>query len=318
MKKKVTARAPINIALIKYWGKKDEKEVLPYQPSISLSLDCFETITTIERTNAPFSFLINNNTDEKMEINVKHFLSYFQDNDLFGIHVSTKNTGPTAAGLASSASGYAALAVAANHFFETNYHLEKLSMITRKGSGSAIRSLLPYCVKWNTEGQISSIDWSFDHAKMGIVVISDKKKSISSREAMKLSIQTSPLYNDWVNQSFIDASLFETYNKLNQFSELGTLIEQNALFMHKVCETTKPSIKFLTNKSYELINHIQKARHNGEYEAFVTMDAGPNVKVLCLEKDKDAIENDLNKIGYEVIWSNIDERGAVIVDDISM
>ncbi|MGA0351465.1 MAG: diphosphomevalonate decarboxylase [Acholeplasmataceae bacterium] len=318
MKKRVTSRAPINIALIKYWGKKDDIEVLPYQPSISLSLDCFETETTIEKTNQSFSFTINGKQDDQMKKQVANFLSHFTSDDLFGIQIRTTNSGPTAAGLASSASGYAALAVAANTFFEMNYSLDQLASITRKGSGSAIRSLLPYCVKWDVDGSIAPVNWSFKSAKMGIVIISDKKKDISSREAMKQSIKTSPLYKDWVNQSFIDAALFETFNDHHQFSELGLLIENNALMMHKVCETTVPSITFLTDESYQLIHHIQQARLNQTYEAFVTMDAGPNVKILCLDEDRKTIEKDLNHLGYQVIWSNIDEKGAVIVDELSM
>ena len=318
MKKLVTSRAPINIALIKYWGKKDELEVLPYQPSISLSLDCFETETTIEKTDQPFSFMINGKQDRHMKAHVAKFLSQFTSNELFGIQIRTTNSGPTAAGLASSASGYAALAVAANVFFETNYPIEKLASITRKGSGSAIRSLLPNCVKWDVDGSIAPVNWTFKDAKMGIVIISDKKKAISSREAMKESIKTSPLYKDWITQSFIDAALFETFNHNQQFSELGLLIENNALMMHKVCETTVPSIKFLTDESYQLIHHIQQARRQHHYEAYVTMDAGPNVKILCLDHDRKAIENDLNHLGHQVIWSNIDEKGAVILHELSM
>ena len=318
MKKRVTSRAPINIALIKYWGKKDEEAVLPYQPSISLSLDCFETETTIEHTTMPFEFYINGQKDDDMEEKVSKFLTYFTKETLDGIKVHTKNSGPTAAGLASSASGYAALAVAANTFFETNYSIDELAEITRKGSGSAIRSLLPRCVKWHVDGSISSIQWSFDDAKMGIIIISDKKKAISSREAMKLSIQTSPMYADWVKQSFIDAELFETHNQNNDFSQLGQLIEKNALMMHRVCETTVPEIRFLTDESYALIGHIQKQRQNNLYEAYVTMDAGPNVKVLCQKDMMSAIDKDLTSIGYNIIWSNIDQQGAVIKDEESL
>lgn len=316
MKSYVSSRAPINIALIKYWGKKDEIEVLPYQPSISLSLDVFETHTIIKRTEGPFEFTINGLQDEVMANQVKHFLKNFTQGNLDQISVTTTNSGPTAAGLASSASGYAALSTAANAFFETKFTLSQLSEITRKGSGSAIRSLLPNCVKWDVDGLIYPIQWSFPKAKMGIIIVSDKKKKISSREAMKISILTSPLYDRWVNQSFEDAQQFETFNDMHQFSELGSLIEQNALFMHKVCETSRPKIQFLTDQSYQIINHIQDKRKQKTYEAYVTMDAGPNVKVLCLEEDTQTIEKDLKQFGYDIIWSNIDQKGAVILDEV--
>ncbi len=316
MKSYVHSRAPINIALIKYWGKKDEQEVLPYQPSISLSLDVFETITIIKSSKGPFTCMINGQKDEEMRKQVMLFLKNFTNKDLKDITITTTNTGPTAAGLASSASGYAALAVAANAFFETNFSFTKLSEITRKGSGSAIRSLLPNCVKWDVDGFIYPIQWSFENAKMGIIIVSDKKKQISSRDAMKLSIQTSPIYDQWVHQSFLDAKQFEHFNNHHQFSELGLLIENNALLMHKVCETTVPKVQFLSHISYEIIKHIQHQRKQQLYEAYVTMDAGPNVKVLCLEKDMNLIKEDLKRLGFDIIWSNIDQRGAVILNEV--
>ena len=316
MKSYVYSRAPINIALIKYWGKKDEKEVLPYQPSISLSLDVFETHTTIKRIEGPFEFTINGLKDEDMAKQVKHFLKNFTHGNLDKISVATTNSGPTAAGLASSASGYAALATAANAFFETKFTLSKLSEITRKGSGSAIRSLLPNCVKWDVDGLIYPIEWSFPKAKMGIIIVSDKKKKISSREAMKISILSSPLYDHWVKQSFKDAKHFETFNDKHQFRELGELIEQNALLMHQVCETSSPKIQFLTDISYQIIHHIQDKRKQKTYEAYVTMDAGPNVKVLCLKDDMQTIEKDLKQLGHDIIWSNIDQKGAVILNEV--
>ncbi len=115
----VKARAPINIALIKYWGKKDIKEVLPYQPSLSLSLDIFETETIIQKADHDdFVFTINNIKDVNMKHKVETFIKLFDVNiNLNGIEIHTKNTGPTAAGLASSASGFAALFSCSQSFF---------------------------------------------------------------------------------------------------------------------------------------------------------------------------------------------------------
>ena len=187
----VKARAPINIALIKYWGKKDIKEVLPYQPSLSLSLDIFETETVIQKADHnDFVFKINNIEDDKIKHKVETFIKLFDINiNLNGIEIHTKNTGPTAAGLASSASGFAALAVAVNRFFNFNYNLDMLSSLTRKGSGSAIRSLLPKAVAWLPDGHIEQVDFSFDDVCLGVVIINDQKKSIGSTEAMKLSVE---------------------------------------------------------------------------------------------------------------------------------
>ncbi|MDZ4197482.1 MAG: diphosphomevalonate decarboxylase, partial [Candidatus Izemoplasmatales bacterium] len=135
MRKQSTARAPINIALIKYWGKRDEQLVLPYNPSISLSLDVFETKTTMmDSPNEAFTFHLNGQPNEAMKQKVSRFLQHFTKGVYpTHLHVETFNSGPTAAGLASSASGFAALAVCANHYYQTGFTLEELASITRLG-----------------------------------------------------------------------------------------------------------------------------------------------------------------------------------------
>ena len=314
----VKARAPINIALIKYWGKKDIKEVLPYQPSLSLSLDIFETETVIQKADHnDFVFKINNIEDDKIKHKVETFIKLFDINiNLNGIEIHTKNTGPTAAGLASSASGFAALAVAVNRFFNFNYDLDMLSSLTRKGSGSAIRSLLPKAVAWLPDGHIEQVDFSFDDVCLGVVIINDQKKSIGSTEAMKLSVETSPLYTQWVKQSFIDFEAFKETLKNKDFKKLGSITEKNALLMHEVCHQTVPKIQYLSPSSYDVISLIQSLRTTLDIDCYVTMDAGPNVKVLTKIEYQGTIESHLNEKGYDILWSGIDKKGAVILDEI--
>lgn len=314
----VKARAPINIALIKYWGKKDIKEVLPYQPSLSLSLDIFETETVIQKADHnDFVFKINNIEDDRIKHKVETFIKLFDINiNLNGIEIHTKNTGPTAAGLASSASGFAALAVAVNRFFNFNYDLDMLSSLTRKGSGSAIRSLLPKAVAWLPDGHIEQVDFSFDDVCLGVVIINDQKKSIGSTEAMKLSVETSPLYTQWVKQSFIDFEAFKETLKNKDFKKLGNITEKNALLMHEVCHQTVPKIQYLSPSSYDVISLIQSLRTTLDIDCYVTMDAGPNVKVLTKIEFQGTIESHLNEKGYDILWSGIDKKGAVILDEI--
>jgi diphosphomevalonate decarboxylase len=314
----VKARAPINIALIKYWGKKDIKEVLPYQPSLSLSLDIFETETIIQKADHDdFVFTINNIKDVNMKHKVETFIKLFDVNtNLNGIEIHTKNTGPTAAGLASSASGFAALAVAVNRFFNFNYNLDTLSSLTRKGSGSAIRSLLPKAVAWLPDGHIEQVDFAFDDVCLGVVIINDQKKSIGSTEAMKLSVETSPLYSEWVKQSFIDFEAFKEALKHKDFKILGNITEKNALFMHEVCHQTIPKIQYLSPSSYDVISLIQSLRTTLGIDCYVTMDAGPNVKVLTKVHHQSIIKKHLKQEGYNILWSGIDQKGAVILDEV--
>jgi diphosphomevalonate decarboxylase len=314
--KSITSRAPINIALIKYWGKRDQVDVLPFQPSLSLSLDIFETRTTITQTkNKTFTFLINGKEDSIVKHKTEKFIKLFDSTiSLSGIRIETNNSGPTAAGLASSASGFAALSVAVNHFFGFTYDINKLAEITRKGSGSAIRSLLPKAVAWYPDGHIEKVDFPFDDVVLGVVIINDQQKSIGSTEAMQLSVETSPNYQEWVDQSFVDFNEFQLALKQKNFIKIGQISEDNALRMHRVCETTIPSIQYLSKRSYEVIHLIQALRNNMSIPAFVTMDAGPNVKVLTKVTYKNAIEKALSDYGIDILWSGIDTKGAVIID----
>jgi diphosphomevalonate decarboxylase len=318
MYKKVTGRAPINIALIKYWGKKDEIEVIPFQPSISLSLDVFQTVTTIETHDKDvFVFLLNGEKDDKTSRKVYAFLKHFTDEQtLKGIRVMTKNTGPTAAGLASSASGFAALAITANRFFQTQYSMETLASITRKGSGSAIRSLLPECVMWKTDGSIEQISFPFKDMVLGIVIVNAKEKKMGSTEAMKLSVETSPLYESWVKQSHIDTNLFISALHHQDFKAMGLLAESNALRMHDVSRHAVPSVDYLTETSRHIIDYIQLLRETEGLPIYATMDAGPNVKIMTQKAYQDHIERAFKKINQTLIWSNIDTQGAIILDEI--
>ena len=317
MHKKVSGRAPINIALIKYWGKKDEVEVIPYQPSISLSLDIFETITTIQTHDEnTFKFELNHAPHPKTKALVETFLKHFTDeNTLKHIYIHTYNTGPTAAGLASSASGFAALAITANQFFKTHYSMDKLAEITRKGSGSAIRSLLPGCVMWDVDGRITPIPFPFEDVLMGIIIINGKEKEIGSTQAMKISVETSPLYPNWVKQSFIDRDQFLNALKNIDFDQMGDITESNALHMHEVALHSIPEIKYLTEESFKVISHIKKLRNEKNLSIYATMDAGPNVKVLTRVSFQNTIEKHFKALGYDILWSKIDCRGACIIDE---
>lgn len=318
MRKQSTARAPINIALIKYWGKRDEQLVLPYNPSISLSLDVFETKTTMmDSPNEAFTFHLNGQPNEAMKQKVSRFLQHFTKGVYpTHLHVETFNSGPTAAGLASSASGFAALAVCANHYYQTGFTLEELASITRLGSGSAIRSLLPGCVLWNTNGTIESLPFPFPEVYMAILVVNAFEKKIGSTEAMKSSVHTCPHYLDFVKQSHQDAVMFQQALMNRDLQAVGLLAEQNALAMHQVINSSIPPVHYLTEESYRIIHLIQEARNLKLFEGYCTMDAGPNVKVLMTVQDKSKFEEFAKTHHFPaVLWSGIDHVGAVIVNE---
>lgn len=312
----VTVRAPINIALIKYWGKKDETEVLPTAPSLSLSLSRYETITRIAFSDQEgVTFHLNGNEEADMLPRVKTFLKHFTGGvEPTNLSIESVNTGPTAAGLASSASAFAALALAANTYYRNNLSLHKLAVFTRKGSGSAVRSLLPGAVAWKEDGSIEELDLPFPDLRMGILIVDEAKKAIGSTQAMRLTRNTSPFYETWVSQTRRQFEEMRQAFAEQDFAMVGAIAEQNALALHQLCETAVPPITYLTDTSKTIIASLQEERRKGTFLAYATMDAGPNVKILCRERDQESIEAWAKTHRFpDVIWSKIDQKGALVL-----
>lgn len=314
--KKVTAKAPINIALIKYWGKEDELKVIPYNSSLSLTLDNLYTVTTIEESTSGFSFTLNNKVVDGKELKrVYEFLKLFASiEELEKIKVSSTNYVPTGAGLASSASAFAALSIAANKYFNTNYVFDKLSSITRLGSGSACRSLLGGFVAWEKSGMVYQVNSKVNDFVMISVIVDSNKKEISSRNAMAISIKTSPLYKMFVDEANDDFSKLKLALELGNLKEIGKLTKNSALMMHAVMASTNPPIEYLKEKSYEIIDLCDELLELGLY-CYPTMDAGANVKILTNEKDFKKIIQMLEKKGFIDYYISRPGEGALIIDE---
>ena len=316
--KSVTAKAPINIALVKYWGKKDPIKVLPYNPSISLTLEALCTITTLkEGTSLGVRFFINDVLQSEEEH--KKVIDFLRQFDGFtsqtSLIIDSKNHVPTAAGFASSASGFAALAVAANTYFNTNYDLETLVHITRQGSGSAVRSLLGGAVLWQTDGTIRTIEADLTDYVMIFVLINPHQKGHSSREAMAHCVDTAYLYEYFVNQSHQDAKDMIEALKHNQFEIIGKIMESNSLLMHATTLTAQPPFTFLEAQSYKVFACIDQLRKKGTL-VFATMDAGPNVKLLLKKPALNTIIQALNQEGFmDIMVSDIAIEGARVIHE---
>lgn len=314
--KKVTAKAPINIALIKYWGKEDELKVIPFNSSLSLTLDNLYTITTIEESTLGFSFTLNNRlVDGKEKDKVYEFLKlYASVEELENVKISSTNYVPTGAGLASSASAFAALSLAANKYFKTNYDFDKLSSITRLGSGSACRSLLGGFVAWEKSGKVHQVKSKINDFVMISVIVDSNKKQISSRNAMSLSVKTSSLYKmfvDGANEDFLKLKLALEEGNL---TDIGELSKNSALMMHAVMASSNPPIEYLQEKSYEIIDLCSELLKTGLY-CYPTMDAGANVKILTNEKDYKNIVQMLEKKGFIDYYISRPGEGALIIDE---
>jgi diphosphomevalonate decarboxylase len=315
--KAVTAYAPINIALIKYWGKKDPVNVLPYTDSISLSLDIYGTTTTLSYDENPgFSFSIDGRDDPLIGNKVRTHIRNMTGAQPGHLSVVTNNSGPTAAGLASSASGYAALTLAVDRYYGLGLSFDELQVHARTGSGSAVRSLLGGCVMWKREGTIASVPFPFDDVIMAFMVVTKKDKTIGSTAAMKLSVETSPLFHDWVHQSLSDRDVFLDALAKNDFQKIGRIAEANAQGMHRVCETSDPPVRYLNDISRRLIQGVRDARDLG-MEVYWTADAGPNIKVMMRKKDKERFITHMKTItDINPVFSGIVSEGARIIHDV--
>jgi diphosphomevalonate decarboxylase len=278
--KKIIARAPVNIALIKYWGKANAELVLPTTNSLSLTLTDLYTETTFEEGS--FQFVINGKPGDASEVaRVKDVLKHFRDHQVI---IRTKNNFPTASGLASSASGFAALTVGLNKFFQAGYTLQELATLTRLGSGSSCRSLVDDFAIWNKNGSVESLKNPFEDLRMIVVIISDAKKAISSRDAMKVTMETAPSYSTWIHESDKDLATIKEAIIKKDFLMVGQTMEKNSGRLHQVMADATPAILYQQPESLKVLAMVSTLRQQGLI-GFATMDAGPNVKILIQGKD---------------------------------
>ena len=298
---KAKVRAYTNIALIKYWGKKDEELILPFNNSLSLSLKEFYTETKVEFRDdlEKDIFILDGHEDKKTLAKVSNFIDHFRN--LKGIetraYVSSVNHVPTAAGLASSASAFAALGGACNEALQLKLNDQELSTYVRLGSGSASRSVFGGLVEWHkgTSHETSFAekidDADFDIAMIAIIV-NEKEKKVSSRSGMKNTVETSPYYPQWVNEAAEDLIDMKAAIKDQDVDRIGEIAEANALKMHATMMTSNPSIVYFEPKTLIAMNLVKEMRNEG-ITAYFTMDAGPNVKVICKSSQCDIIKERL-------------------------
>jgi diphosphomevalonate decarboxylase len=318
------AKANVNIALIKYWGKRDERLILPYTSSLSLTLSDLYATTSVHFDESLTSDCVTLDevelpTDDSTRLRVVAMLDLVREKA--GISTKAKvvshNHVPIAAGLASSASGSAALAAAASYAAGLNLTPRELSRLARRGSGSACRSIFGGFVLWNKgeddetsyaepiadllaetadkplSASLSasipasipaSISSSLPATKnlnpaMIVVTLDRSKKPISSRTAMRRTVETSPAYMPWVEQSKKDLARALDAIRVGSIEQLGEVMEQNSLGMHETMRKANPPVNYLTDKTYAVLNAVRSMRECG-WPVWATMDAGPNVKVL--------------------------------------
>lgn len=287
-------QAHTNIALIKYWGKRNEDLILPVTNSLSLTLQAFYAQTQVEfrETFTEDQFTLNGQIqDEKSQAKISRFLDRFRTlaGCDYNAQVISNNFVPTAAGLASSSSAFAALTCACNQALSLELDSRDLSIMARQGSGSASRSLYGGLVEWKKgEGDHSETSFAqpIDPADWGlamlVILVNRGEKKISSRQGMRLTMETSPFYNLWPQTVAEDLEAMKEAIVSHDIDCMGQVMEHNAMKMHATMLAANPSFTYLEGDSIRAIQAVKEAREAG-YTAYYTMDAGPNVKILCPE-----------------------------------
>jgi diphosphomevalonate decarboxylase len=308
-KMKATAIANSNIALVKYWGKRDQKLTLPQNSSICMVLDKLYTTTTTE-----FSKNLKNDTltidgkkasPQELERTAKHLdiIREMAGKKIYA-RIESKNNFPKSAGLASSASGFAALTLSATKAIGLELDEKELSIIARQGSGSAARSIPGGFVELTKGTKNDGSDcFAFQIAPkehwpeltMIVAVITEKEKQISSTKGMEYTVATSPLYKAWLETIEEDLEKTRKAIKEKNLELLGKTAEMNCLKMHSTMITTEPHIIYWEPETIKLMKEVMKMRSEG-INCYFTIDGGPQVKIICLDKDRKTIEKRIKKM----------------------
>lgn len=324
---KKTAKAYANIAFIKYWGKTDPKTRVPRNNSISMNLSDTYTITTVEFDSKfkgdDIAFIGENVVREKERNRVVNALSKIRremKTKLFA-KVRTKNNFPKATGIASSASGFASLAVAA--FEALGYQLKEkeLSIFCRTLSGTACRSIPSGFVEW-TKGDNADNSYAYtlfpaDYWDICdvIAIVTTKMKKVSSTDGHALA-DTSPFYKTRLQGMDEKIRKIKIAMKNKNFTLFGNILETEALNMHAICLTSTPPVLYWQPTTIEIMQKIIQWRENSEVESYFTIDAGPTVHVICQGKDARILKQRLNKIqGVEKVIINKPTKVAHLINN---
>lgn len=321
-----TAEASANIALIKYWGKRDARLNLPETGSLSLTLEALRTRTQVTRIDAASDRLVLDGVS--VEGRALERVGCFVDlvRGLSGcndrVEVASSNSFPTAAGLASSASAFAALAVASLDAFGVELAPPEISRLARQGSGSAARSVFGGFCRMNAGVYPDGRD-AFGEPFVGaalelsaaVVVAKAPKKATGSTEGMNLTQKTSPYHSAWVATVSRDLAAAEDALRAGDWTMLADVVEGNCLAMHADAMAARPGILYFKPSTLWAIDVVRALRRDGT-PVFFTIDAGPHVVAFTPPAHLDAVAAQLS--GHpevECVLRSRSGEGAHIVDD---
>jgi diphosphomevalonate decarboxylase len=309
-----TAHAHPNIALVKYWGKQEKPGNLPATPNLSISLAGLTTVTHVSDSPSD-TFILNSKetSDPKLIRWLEALRGTF---DVPPLQIDSGNDFPTSAGLASSASGFAALITAINAHCDLGLNQEMCSEWARVGSASAARSIFGGFValvppQWQAIPMAKRDHWRLE---VVVAVTSNEPKSVNSGEGMERSRLTSPYYNAWVRDATTDFAAASEAIERRDFLSLAAVAELNCLKMHSIMLTSQPTLSYWTPASIACMDRVRSLREEG-HDVFFTVDAGPQIKAVCLPASADAVASALSETPgvLEVIRSSLGEGARVVL-----
>ena len=322
-----TAQAQPNIALVKYWGKRDATLNLPAAGSLSITLDALHTHTRVrfDASLGADDIVLNGVRDEKQTRKLGAFLDLFRTRAGIATRaqVESSNDFPTGAGLASSASGFAALALAADRALGLGLDARTLSMLARRGSGSAARSIFGGFVEMaageRDDGEDAFaaplLDASAWPLKVVVAITSRAAKATSSRDGMQASQLTSPYYRAWLDTVPRDLATARAAIAARDFDKLADVSEASCLAMHAVMLATRPGLVYWNGATVECLQRVRALRAAGT-PVFFTIDAGPQLKAVCLPDAADAVADALRATAgvADVLVSGLGAGARVVAD----
>ncbi|MDG2107100.1 MAG: diphosphomevalonate decarboxylase [Woeseiaceae bacterium] len=282
-----TAIAQPNIALIKYWGKRNVSRNLPAVGSISITLSDLYTEVSIDFSSglSQDELVVNGKRNIEMLPRISACIDSVAGGDRCRVRVSSKSNFPIAAGLASSASAFAATTVAIAGAAGLSFSTSELAKLAGQASGSAARSLYGGFAELKNSGEnieVTSLCSDDSWPIQVIVAITETgQKAVGSTVAMEFSRKTSPFYKSWIAQQDKDLDSARLAIDRRDFDGLATVAEHNCLKMHSVMWTSRPSLVYWNSATIACMQRIRRLQEDG-CKVFFTIDAGPQVKAVCL------------------------------------
>ena len=313
---KVTFKAPSNIALVKYWGKKANQ--IPANPSISFTLDACATTTSIsyskldvKKTNPSFELFFEGKHKAEFNPKIETFFSriepYLPFLRTYHFKIETSNSFPHSSGIASSASGMAALALCLmrieremNPAMKDEHFNRKASFLARLGSGSACRSVEGNLIQWGshngTEGSsgLYAIKYPYTVHKVfqkyhdTILLVDKGQKQVSSTLGHNL-MQNHPFAGQRFDQAHENLSKLKSILASGNLNDFIKIVESEALTLHAMMMTSMPHFILMKPNTLEIINRIWAFRESSGTHLCFTLDAGANVHVLYPENEKEEV-----------------------------